>query len=643
MSRWGRALCLASGFAILWIALGGTAEAQIDSCTPGSFDQVITVDWALDNTPDSSGSTCDYCASGDMPCTSGLFFPAADGKCTLRRAIRQAGAMASSSDTSIKDLSYLINFTGLNGTNADGDDGQYDVINDQWTLPVDSGSSAADHFRLKPQGLTDIEGKITICGLTIAGNGPRIYVDTESSLEVEMEQIVFRRLGFFGGGGVVFKENDVVFRQNTWGLSRDGDDIVFVDPVTDANDLAGPTGVTVRLNVDNAHITESRFAGAATSAIVIESATSNVEIDNNYIGTRRDGTVPDVPPGIQCETFDNPFGDCDGTCPNPMDWYGGWGLTLSGTGAHIHDNVIAGMQNIRSTFETPPIAFEIFGEGHLVEDNVVGQGADASAIGTCGQGFKYSGTDHMVFDNLLKGVRPGFENTTGAILWSDSTAVGPIVWNTTMQRNLVIDCEPAENCTGGTEKLFELTSGIDDDTKLFKPGKITSWVGLDIEGENGFNEIFGVETPCPGCRIDFYSDDQDGNEEALEHLGFAMADGVTGDFTFTLGAPLSAGLGIRTMSTAMGDEVIPRTLAGFTSVASELYNEGAACVADLVVDGDTVAGAQTYAAANSVTLRNFTAEGTSTVDVIAGTDIVIEDNVSIGGSFTASLEANCGV
>lgn len=640
--RWVGAVFLLTALAFLPAAPAG---AQIDSCNAapaGPFDMVITVDWALDETPDSSGATCSYCANGSMPCTSGLFFPAADGRCTLRRAIRQAAAMASSSDVTIKDLAYLINFTGLNGTDGNADDTQYDAGADQWTLPIDAGSSAADHFRLKPQGLSDIEAKITICGLTLASGLPRVFVDTASSLEIEMEKVALRRLGFFGGGGVVFKESDALFRQNMWGLTRDGQEIAFVDPVADANDLAGPIGVNILLNTDNIVVKQSRIAGAATKAIQVASQTTGVEIYENYIGTRSDGTVPVVPAGIQCESFANPFGDCDGNCPNAMDWYGGWGISAAGTGAQIHDNVIAGMQNIRSTNDTPPIALEIFGADHVVQFNDIGLGVGDAPIGTCGQGFKYSGTGHLFADNVLKGVRQGFENTKGAILWSDSTAVGPVVWNTTMLRNLVIDCEAPDACTGGTEELFDLVAGIDDDTKNFRPGKITSWVGTAIEGQNGFNEIFMVETPCPLCRIDFFSDDMDGNEEALEHLGFTTAD-AGGDFTHTLAAPLAAGLGIRTMSTANGDEVIPRTLAGFTSVASVLYVEGPACPASLVVDGVVVSGVETYSAAGQVTLTNFTAQGVSTVSVIAGTVIEIGVDSSIGGTFTGSLEPNCGL
>jgi hypothetical protein len=71
--------------AILLLALaavGSAADAQIDSCSTGAFDQVITVDWALDNTPDSSGSTCTYCANGDV--VSGAATYAAAGTVTLR-------------------------------------------------------------------------------------------------------------------------------------------------------------------------------------------------------------------------------------------------------------------------------------------------------------------------------------------------------------------------------------------------------------------------------------------------------------------------------------------------------------------------------------------------------------------------------
>lgn len=643
------ALALFCAFA----TLPGLAQAQIDSCAPGDYDFVITVDWALDNLPDSSNHTCDYNTNigGNYESHPGLFFPAADGKCTLRRAIRQAGAMASSGvdvpdPLPTTNSTYLINFTGLNGTNADGDDAQYDPVADQWTLPIDSGSSANDHFKIDPQGLTDIEGKIAICGpalLTPSGL-PKVFIDTSTTLEVEMERVVIRRLGFFGGIGVHFKESFASFRDNMWGLTRDGQEISVSSAAAALPlSLAGPHGVNILPNAGSTFIIRDNvFAGAATKAIEVHSGNTGVEIYDNYIGTRIDGTVPVVPAGVQCETFTELGVDCeDGhACPNPLDWYGGWGISVGGTGAMVHDNVIAGMQNIRSTFDTPPGALAIVGADHIVEDNWIGQGADASAIGTCGQGIQYSGTGHLILNNLLKGVRNGFENTKGAILWSDNTATGAVVWDTSMVGNLKMDCEAPDACTGSTEKLFELSAEIDDGTKTFKPGKITSWMGTSITGENGVHPIFGVQ-PCPNCRIDFYSDDLDMNEEAFQYLGFttALADGT---FTHTLAAPLAPGLGIRTMSTATDDNVIPRTLAGFTSVASELYTEDSACPTTLVVDGPTVSGPETYAAANTVTMLNFTAEATATVEVIAGTSVVIQADTSIGGTFTVSLEPNCG-
>ena len=528
---------------------------------------MITVDWAIDEESDSSTHTCDYTQGG-------LFFPdttgSGAGKCTLRRAIREAGAR---SDESICPgcSPVLIRFTGLDGNNGDGDDSQYDSVNDQWILPIDSGSSAADHFRLKGQSVLDVVGEITIRGL---GNNnaaipmPRIFIDSSSTLEIELTDVTIDGLGFMGGMGAFFKEANGIFMNNTWGLSPDSLSVVFQDAVNNADALAGPLGVSTNLNGDNMLVEDNIFAGAGTKAIQINSGTSGVIIRDNFIGTRGDGTVPTVPDNLKCRGFANPFNPT----LDPAEWFGGWGISAAGTGLTIQGNVIVGLQNIRSTNDTPPMALEVFGANHTIANNVIGADSALAFEGVCGQGIKFSTSSdpldpmsfgHQVLNNVIIASRNGFENTKGAILWSDTSLPPNLDGGNTVRGNLV---------SGGPEKYFEMGPMISSAARSFEPGEITSIVGTAVTGVADQSNTLGSPSPCPNCIIDFYLDDMDANEEALEHLGStqALSDGT---FTFTLSEPLDAGLGIRTTSTSQADGVIPNTWAGTTSenVFSGLY------------------------------------------------------------------------
>jgi len=81
MNKWG--------WAIIFTVLGSQAQASSTVCNASGC--VITVDWALDNQPNSNLHTCDYNQG------AATFIAAPDGKCTLRRALREAGARSDGS------------------------------------------------------------------------------------------------------------------------------------------------------------------------------------------------------------------------------------------------------------------------------------------------------------------------------------------------------------------------------------------------------------------------------------------------------------------------------------------------------------------------------------------------------------------
>ncbi|MCW8869841.1 MAG: hypothetical protein OQK49_03985, partial [Proteobacteria bacterium] len=120
----------------------------------------IVVDWALDEEPNNNQHTCSYSQGG-------LFFPdttgSGNGKCTLRRALREAGAI--SDDAFCAGCTPVtIVFTGLDGSNGDADDSQFN--NSQWILPIVDGASTSA-FGLFPQSITDVDGPITLSGLNV--------------------------------------------------------------------------------------------------------------------------------------------------------------------------------------------------------------------------------------------------------------------------------------------------------------------------------------------------------------------------------------------------------------------------------------------------------------------------------------------
>ncbi len=538
--------------------------------TIGYGATTIEVDWALDEEPSSNIHTCNYSQGGlFQPDTTG----SGAGKCTFRRALRQAGAMADE-NACPGCTPITIIFDGLKGANGDADDIQFNTTNGQWILPVSSAASSS-FFGLKPQSsATDVTGPITIIGPDINvlnGQMPIIMIDTQETLDVEIDGVTIQSIGFMGGMSIHWKQAHGVFQNNTWGLSADGMTVVFGDLLGNTDNLAGSHGILTTNKADDMLINGNIITGASTFAIEINSATQNVEISNNRIGTRVDGTVPVVPGALKCRTFTN---------INPVfpaidanEWFGGAGISAAGLGLLIQGNHIAGLQTIHSTFSTPPEALTIFGKLHTVELNIIGKDSSGEQVGVCGQGLKLStqregivelNNGHMILDNQLYGVRNGFANTTGAILWSDTTVNSFLDGGNTIRRNLVID---------GPEKYFEIGPLLTTPIRTFEPAQITAISGINVTGENHLSNFNGDPSPCPNCTIDFYLDDTDANQEALAYLGSTTAN-ANGQFNFTLTAPLANGFGIRTTSTSVANETIPNTWSGQTSkMSSELYTE----------------------------------------------------------------------
>lgn len=504
-------------FALLLTLPPQSATAVLASPTTPTAT-VITVDTSSDLDSGSLTKTCTYTAS--------IYVAATDG-CTLRRAILEAAARPQA------DRPITIRFNlAANDPNKDK------VVSGTWTLPI-----AATLPPLKTDTILNKNGQVTIDGDTQPGGrttGPKIILDTnDNSLQVESTNNVIRNLAFKGGGVIFLKEDDNTVERLWMGLSDDGQSIVFRTP---ANPLR-MAGGGIFISSNNNTVQNNVISGAFARAIDIDGGDNNL-ITRNTIGTRADGTVPTVATSAQC---------LRSLSLDPQNWYGGWGIALSGSNNQILQNRIAGLHIIQSQNDTPPMAIEIFGADHEVRGNVIGVDSANKRVGVCGQGIKVSGSGTQILNNIIVGSRTGFEDgEPTAILASDTS---PLFGQITVRGNLI---------ESGPGKIYEFGPGIPAVLRTFNPAKFTNISGTTITGGSGDN------SPCPGCLIDFYRDDSDEIGEALEHLGSVVADN-NGNFTITLTQTLPSGVGVRTSSTTQAAGIIGSYGAGTTTKVSKLY------------------------------------------------------------------------
>ncbi|MEM9776944.1 MAG: hypothetical protein AAF902_20370, partial [Chloroflexota bacterium] len=119
--------------------------------------------------------------------------------------------------------------------------------------------------------------------------------------------------------------------------------------------------------------------------------------------------------------------------------------------------------------------------------------------------------------------------------------------------------------------------GISNSLRFFEPPRIT-----DISPTGVLTGRSEPDYICSECEIDLYLDNVDEFQDALVYLGSVDAD-ADGNFTYDLGQPLPADLGIRTMATLTKSGVISGYSAGTTTEASQLYTP----ITDITFDGPT--------------------------------------------------------
>lgn len=482
---------------------------------------VLTVDTVTDLESSSRTKTCTY--------TAGVYKAATDG-CTLRRAILEAAARPTA-DRPIT-IQFALPESARSHTMPTGG---------VWTLVLESALP-----ELKTASITDKTGRVTIDGASQPSgrtDGPPIVLQVAVSLQINSTENLIRNLAFQGGGGLLINEDNNTIEQLWMGLSVDGQSLVLKDASNPQN-LAGG-GIQVRS--DGNTLRNNVILGANAKAVFLDGGANNL-VTGNLIGARADGTVPPVAAASECLRSLN---------YDPTNWYGGWGISLTGDNNQIIANRIVGLHRLQTATETPPLALDIYGAGHTIRDNIIGVDSSGRAVGVCGQGIKLSGHDILIENNRIVRSRTGFvasddEALDAAILSNDSS---PLFGQNTVRGNLIED---------GPGKVHLFGPAVPNLLATFLPARITSLQGQTVSGGStpGY--------PCPNCIIDFYSDDADTVEEALAYLGKATAD-ANGDFTFTLSAPLPAGQGLRTSSTTAAAGVIGSYGAGTTTELSKLY------------------------------------------------------------------------
>ena len=520
----------------LWRQAVATEHAP-DSCPLPGFETCIAITLSSD-TSGSLNETCTYSGNGGIP--QGI------ANCNLRRAIREASLRPTS------DRPILI------GIALQTDDPNYDQALDTWTLLVDDTLPP-----LSRENTLDTNGDVTIDGTYSANGGrtdaPPLIVNNRGtgdigsySLEVESTGNTIANISWKGGGSLILKADGNAVTDVWVNLDDDGQSIFLRDPVSDPADLAGAGGISI-LNTSNSNVISGTVVAGTKFGRAINVDGDNNLITANFVGTRADGTVPIVPEPIQClrsVTYD------------PANWYGGWGIQVGGSNNQILNNTIAGLHITQTANETPPMALEVFGTGHLVQNNVIGVDSADNEVGVCGIGIFASDGEADILDNVIVNSRQGFEedeSDAAVYLAEDTSDPGGITVRGNIIRNDVSATEQ-----GSDFRVINFSGMTAAALRLFVPAQIISINGTTVTGTSS------AGSPCPNCTIDFYLDDLDDVEEALTYLGSADADSQ-GDFTFTLPQALPADRGIRTSSTTGVFGTIGDFAAGTTTRLSELY------------------------------------------------------------------------
>ncbi|MBN1886383.1 MAG: hypothetical protein JW850_00270 [Thermoflexales bacterium] len=464
----------------------------------------LTVDTSED--PDTSPS---YTCGGTY---TGGFAPAPDGKCTLRRAIVEAGAMSSGS----RPILIAFNLaTGDSGYNSTLQTWKIALAAD---LPYVKGGQVIIDGSTQPNGRAD-GPKIIIHGGSIK-LGETQYHDDNQAIGLAIQ----------GGELALVGDNNVA--ENNWvGLTDDGQGVYYIDGIPNRSNYS-----YIRVGGDNNVVRANASASANGVSIVIE-GDDNLIVDNT-VGTRADGTLPDVPENRKCHA--NAF---------LYNWFTGDGLHVRGYRNQVDNNVIAGMLFASNDpFTTPPEAIEISGFDHIIRNNKIGVDANGQERWVCGAGITLDGKRHQIVNNAIVNTR-----LPAIGIYGSSYSLDAI----TMQGNVIKNAP----------KALDFGPNVPSAWKNFTPAQVTSIDGTSVSG------TAGEGSACANCVVELFIDDGDELVEALQALTRVTAD-ASGAWMADIGATLAPTQGLRTASTTSASGQISGFSAGTTSKFSALYPDG---------------------------------------------------------------------
>jgi len=466
--------------------------------------------------------------------------------CTLRRAINEIRYHG-------VDATKRVYHVGFDLSIADPG---YDAGAEVWIFNVDSDNSS-DTFAYRDFGTYGhaiIDGTTQPTGRDLA-LGPRIILrgdNRKGAFVLTGGYNVVRGLAFQGFGDNVVNipaTNHNLIENNWFGLNTAGDDIYLRDPLVPESG-SGEGGIYAQMSGSNGTtntIQSNVLVGFRTNAI-------NVQGDQNFIlsntvGTRADGTVPDVRLDRKCK-------------PNARynNWFPGGGIDVFGHANEVAYNRVVGMLfQSNDPLNTPDDAISVTGWDHLVHDNVIGVASDGTPFGVCGVGIHVGGVSGghsiQVVNNTIVGAQGAAGiYVTGGQFGYDLNAV-------TVQGNVILDSKV---------EAFDFGPILPATLRNFKPGAITQIDGLNVSGTSGAGSL------CENCIVEVFLDTHDTVTETIQSLGKVTADG-SGNWTFTLARTLALTEGLRTASTTAADGQIlhPSGVysAGTTTRISEIYTQ----------------------------------------------------------------------
>lgn len=451
--------------------------------------------------------------------------------CTLRRAIVQARNTAKP---------VVIAFT------IPTSDPGYNATLQIWKIQLQSTAVRYLNGDITIDGSTQPNGRATGPKIILVGAGTGGNDGLKLGESAGQNNNTLRGLGFQNFLTHVYVNTNGNLIENNWfGLSDNGS-LPYLR-AGNAENGSGSAGVALSAGVDLNIIQNNYFLGFDGVAVALRG--EDTTFQNNKIGTKADGQITgkQTAAGLLCST---------------VDWLGGGGISMEGPRQIVQNNIIAGLRQEISGTSTQPDAITVQStcDDCQIISNKIGLDAVDHEIGVCGQGIDISNTERVIIrSNTLV-------DTYHAAIFINGVASDA----NTLSRNLIRRSTPWLLPSGATKADDAILrySGLPDAFEFFNPAKVTSINGTVVSGSAG------TGSACPSCIIELFLDDNDSIKEALQYLGTTTAHASTGNWSFTLAAPLAPGTGIRTTSTTAIYNTIPAMNAGTTVGLSAYYSNG---------------------------------------------------------------------